>query len=109
MLASTYQQQSEQSIPFLGLGIFGSGWQIQTWTAGSLLFDLLCAGETSVLANALSSCSTAAAPRFLVDLKGGLSSGVKGALELRDGLGERLRERKEMFEDDLLLDPDAVP
>ncbi len=44
--------------------------------------------------------------RFLVDLNGGLSSGVNGAVEPREGLGEWLRGRKETV-DELLLDPDV--
>lgn len=57
---------------------------------------------------ALSFCSTAPALRFLVDLKGGLSSGVKGTFDRLDGLGERLRGRSDMVEELRLLVPDAM-
>lgn len=46
--------------------------------------------------------------RFPVVLKGGLSSGVKGAFEPPDGLGERRRDRRETVEDVLLPDSDAL-
>ena len=41
--------------------------------------------------------------RFLEVVKGGLSSGVNGVLDFRDGLGERRRERVVTFKDTRLL------
>lgn len=55
-----------------------------------------------------SSSSTVPALRLPVDLKGGLSSGVKGAFEASDGLGERRRDLKETVEDVRRADSDAL-
>ena len=45
--------------------------------------------------------------RFLVDLKGGLSSGVNGVFDPCEAAGEWCCEREEVVEDVLLLDPAA--
>ncbi len=55
------------------------------------------------LSSAVSSISTMLALRFLEVVKGGLSSGVNGVLDSRDGLGERRRERVVTFKDTRLL------
>lgn len=41
-------------------------------------------------------------------LKEGLSSGVKGTFDPRDGLGERLRDRRDIVEEVRLLEPEAL-
>jgi len=86
-----------------GLGIFGSGWHIQTCKVESPLLPLECIGVVVALSNAVSSISTMLALRFLEVVKGGLSSGVNGVLDSRDGLGERRRERVVTFRDPRLL------
>lgn len=68
-------------LPLRGLGILGSGWQIQTCAVESPLLARVCTGVVLALSSSLSSSSTVPALRFLVDLEGGLSSGVKGVFE----------------------------
>lgn len=78
---------------------------MQTCPVESPLLPLEWTGVVVVLSsNSLSSISTTPAVRFLVDLKGGLSSGVNGVFESRDGLGERRWERVETFEELRRLD-----
>lgn len=62
---------------------------MQTCAVESPLLALVCAGVVLALSRSLSSSSSAPALRFLVVLKGGLSSGVNGVFEPREGLGER--------------------
>lgn len=45
------------------------------------------------------------AVRFLVDLKGGLSSGVNGVFEPWEGVGEWCCEQEEVVDEVRLLDP----
>lgn len=90
-------------LPLRGLGIFGSGWQMQTCAVESPLLALVCTGDVSWLSMALSSSSTTWALLFLVGRDGGDSSGVKGAFELSEGLGALLSERVETFEEALRL------
>ena len=100
---------SRLDIPFRGLGIFGSGWQIQTCT--SPLSELVCVGYASAKLMSLSSASTMVAVRFLVVLlKGGLSSGVNGVLDgsLPEGLEERRCEREDTEDDVRLLEPAVI-
>ena len=55
------------------------------------------------LSSSLSSISAMPAVRFLVDLEGGLSSGVNGVFEPRDGLRERRWERVDVLEERRLV------
>lgn len=91
------------SLPLRGLGILGSGWQIQTCAVESPLLALVCTGLVSWISISLSSFSTVSTPRFLVGRDGGDSSGVKGVLELPVGLGALLSERVETFDEVLRL------
>ena len=86
-----------------GLGIFGSGWQMQTCAVESPLLALVCMGVTSWLSISLSSSSTTLTLRFLAGRDGGDSSGVSGAFELPDMLDALLSERLETFDEALRL------
>lgn len=78
---------------------------MHTCTVESPLLSRDCAGVSPALSSSLSSISTMPAVRFLVDRKRGLSSGVNGVLESREGEGEGRRcfERVETFEEARLL------
>lgn len=95
--------------PFLGLGILGSGWQMQTCTSPPS--QVGCAEYALGRVRSLSSASTMPAVRFLVvRLKGGLSSGVNGVLvgSRPEGLEERRRERKETEDEVRRLEPVVI-
>jgi hypothetical protein len=92
-----------EDLPLRGLGILGSGWQMQTCAVESPLLALVWIGVTSWLSISLSSPSTTLTPRFLVGRDGGDSSGVRGAFELPDMLGALLSERVETFDEALRL------
>lgn len=55
-----------EDLPLRGLGILGSGWQMQTCAVESPLLALVCIGDTSWLSISLSSSSTTLTLRFLV-------------------------------------------
>lgn len=76
---------------------------MQTCRVESPLLPLECAGLAVVLSSAASSISTTLAFRFLVVVKGGLSSGVNGVLDSWDGLGEGRGERVVTFKDGRLV------
>ena len=77
---------------------------MQTCAVDSPLSVLIGAGLVFELLAGLSSCPTVPALRFLVFWKGGLSSGVNGVFDPRDGPGEQLRDRNEIDEDVRLLE-----
>ena len=103
MLVSLDMQVREDDLPLRGLGILGSGWQMQTCAVESPLLALVWIGITSWLSISLSSSSTTLTLRFLVGRDGGDSSGVRGAFELPDMLGALLSERVETFDEALRL------
>ena len=78
---------------------------MQTCAVESPLLALECAGVVLAPSSSLSSSSAVLALRFLVVLKGGLSSGVKGVFDSRAGLGERRCGRIEAVDDGRLLVP----
>ena len=82
----------EDNVPFRGLGIFGSGWHMQTWLKESPLLTRECCGVVCVLSRYFSSSSTASRLRFLDVLNGGLSPGVSGVLDKGAGSGDWRRE-----------------
>jgi len=82
---------------------------MQTCTIESPLLALVCADVVPALSSSLSSSSSVHVLRFLVVLKGGLSSGVNGVFELCEGLGERrCWDRVDTVDDVLLLGPAAL-
>jgi hypothetical protein len=92
-----------KDLPLRGLGILGSGWQMQTCAVESPLLALVCMEVTSWLSISLSSSSTTLTLRFLVGRDGGDSSGVNGAFVLPEMLGALLSERVETFDEFLRL------
>jgi hypothetical protein len=98
-----HKQARREDLPLRGLGILGSGWQMQTCAVESPLLALVWIGVTSWLSIPLSSPSTTLTLRFLVGRDGGDSSGVRGAFELPDVLGALLSERVETFDEALRL------